>query len=214
MNGKKIENVPGIIFLDQAVAFANLYNYQLQDRSQKITKNTPINFGKIILPYLIAYICMRNPYSFSENSLSLDTESARITFVAKKFQFSHGNEIPLALSNNILYKILVEEMNLVNQEDFKRAFNCPEFNMGMEIVSSCLCLMYFLPKTYLSSDLDKRIIKYLEVTGGSKRKDIASYFGISDRMMNYYLQSLVASGEIYREGNMTSPYLIYKKTSK
>lgn len=212
MNGKRLDCVPGIILIDQAVAFANLYNYHPQDRSDRVTQISTVDFGKAVLPYLITYLCLRNPYSFSENSLSFQSGSMFLTFSAKRLNLLHGSDIPKVLVDSIYYQILVKDLKLVSEHDFSAAFCAPEFNMVRETISFTLSLVYTPQKTSLSANLDNRILSYLDTTGGSTRKQIADYFDISDRMMNYHLQSLVASGKIYRDGSLTSPKLLYKKT--
>jgi len=211
MSGKTIEFVPTAILLDQAVGFASLYNYRSQDRSDRVTRAHEVNFGKAVLPYLVAYLCLRNPYSFAENSLSFESGSMLVSFVAKTLPFLHGTDIPSLLESDISYEILVRQLGLVEPEDFSKAFACPEFKLVEENVSSTLRLSYTPEWPRSALGLDERILRYLETSNGASRKEMAAYFGISDRMMSYRLQALVESGKVLREGSLTSPRLIYRK---
>lgn len=211
MNTRRIENLPLIIQIDQAISYIKGSNYEGRDRGKMVAEVKEYAFDQELMPYILLAILCRNCVYVSET---------RISYLHGYFLFTYLSTLDEPTISSILQdakknwmmKICIEYFGLMSWDRFEAALN--DERLTMRTIGSDVSLQFKGNEAGSTNTLKLRVLKYLDSKETASRRELSQYFEVSDRWMNKILNDLEKEGEIELRGERRSPNLTYSLKRK
>ena len=206
INKKTFRFEPWYIIMDQCTDFFELYNADVQDRSTFVAENRSINATDYVIPLFIIFLSCRNV--FSKLTPSLFIHDGQIVF---RFECDLTN-IPnvFSIKKSPMYDLLINIFQLENKllvnHILDDELRFEKHNTILTIRKQLYSVRFF--------DKKERIIKYIKAKKIVSAQELADYFKVSKRMINYYISDLIDEGIIVRIGFTNSSNARYKINSE
>lgn len=189
--------------------------YTLQERFFENTKTTKLDYTSSLLSLLLAVVVFRD-YS-SDFAVSIAKSERGYTFVFPTvcdfydpaFSFSKNPKSQF-LAEIVEELHLAGEVALPEETAIQNAFRGRFGN----IVTLFLATSPESDDLFALSSLEKSILNFVFKKKEAKKKEIASYFALSDRSTALYLRKLCEQGFIKRTGSLHSPQQSYVLSEK
>ena len=205
LNKKIFQYEPLLSVMDQCADFFELYDVDVQDRTSFVSKYYSIKAEDYIVPLFIILVELGNSFSYVNPQLFIYEGQIVLRFEkdsTKLFSI-------LGLKTSKIYAFLVNNLLLEEKEKVDRIL---EFDFTYEQDER---FMTIRKRLYQVKHFDKesRIIDYIKAKKIVSAQELAIYFGLSKRMINYYISDLINKGIVIREGNTNSSLAKYKINS-
>lgn len=202
LNKKTFNSEPWYMVMDQCADFFELYDANIQDRSSFIATTKIIKAEVYIVPLFIVFLNYRNMYS--KLTPVLLVHNGQIIF---RFEQEINEPIStFSIKKSIFYDLLVNKLKL---EDKKVVDFILENELIFEPRETVLTIRKQLYPLRHSSKKE-RIINYIKAKHVVSAQELAVYFNLSKRMINYYIAELIDEGIVIREGEINSSTAKYR----
>lgn len=202
LNRKTFQAEPWYMIMDQCSDFFELYDASIQDRSSFVATNKIIKAEDYVIPLFIIFLNARNIYS--KISPMLFVHDGQIVL---RFEYNSAVAISsYSFEKSQLYDFLI---NVLKLEDKKTVNHILENELEIKKEESILLIK---KKLYSVRHYGKkeRIIDYIKSKRIISAQELADYFNLSKRMINYYIADLIKDGIVIREGESNSSFARYR----
>lgn len=210
-NTRRIENLPLMIQIDQAISYIKRFNYEGRNRGKMVAEVKEYAFDQELMPYILLAILCRNPVYISETSISYSHGYFLFTYLSTLNEPTR-NSIFQDAKKNWLMKVCIEYFGLTSWDRFEAALN--DERLRLATMDSSVSLQFKGNEAGPTNTMQLRVLKYLNSKETASRRELSQYFEVSDRWMNKILNDLEKEGEIELMGERRSPHLRYSLKRK
>lgn len=203
---RRIENLPLLIQIDQAISYMKRFNYEGRDRGKMIAEVKEYAYDQELVPYILLAILCRNYVYISETHISYSHGYFSFTYLSTLNEPTISSVLQNA-KKNWMMKVCIEYFKLTSWDHFERALNDERLRLAPD--GSVVSLQFKGNEAGSTNTLKLRTLKYLNSKEDASRKELSQYFEVSDRWMNKILSDLEKEGEIELRGKRRSPNLKY-----
>lgn len=202
LNKKVFSTEPWYIVMDQCSDFFELYDANIQNRLSFAARNVSVQAEDYIIPLFIIFLNIRNVYSKIRPSLFI--YEGHIVFRFERDYLKTADLYLIKHSN--IYKLIVDILKLENKAKIDYII---ENDLTIEIDGTIVTIHKEL-YSVRHPDKKSRIIDYIKAKKEVTAKELANYFNLSKRMINYYLAELIEEEIVLRIGDTNSSNARYK----
>lgn len=202
LNKKTFDTEPWYMVMDQCADFFELYDVNIRDRSSFVALSKIVKAEDYVVPLFIVFLNNRN--IFSKLTPALFVHNGQIIF---RFELKNNEPISeFLIKKSIFYDLLVNKFKL---EDEKVVDFILEKELSFETTGTIMTIRKQLYPVKYSSKKE-RIINYIKAKRVASAQELAIYFNLSKRMINYYIAELINEGIVIREGETNSSTAKYR----
>lgn len=202
LNKKTFASEPWYVVMDQCADFFDLYKGTIQNRLEFVATNKLINASNYIIPLFIIFFECRNIFSIFTPALLIIDGQIVFRFECDKTKINNL----LLINNSITYQFLVNKLNLEDKE-------VVDFILQNELeIERRDTIITIRKRLYTVKHFDKKtkILDYIKAKQIVSAQELAEYFKLTKRMINYYIAELINEGKVIRVGEVNSSNAKYR----
>ena len=202
LNKTTFRNEPWYIIIDQVSDFFELYNVKIQDRHAFVATSKTIKVEDYVIPLFLVFFCFRN--TFSKIMPSLYIHDGTIVF---RFEAIASSALSMfSITQSDVYDFLINTLKLEDKQLVNHIL-LDELNISFN--QSIIMIKKQLYPVKANSKKE-RIIKYIKAKKIVTAQELADYFNVSKRMINYYIADLIDEEIIIRIGEVNASNTKYR----
>ena len=198
LNGTTFSNMPFIVVLDQCADFLDSYNALVQDRSNFVSRYNFVDNTNYLIDLFAYLLDFRNQFSPLIPQLIVQDGEIILAFESYAANLVNSN-----IENTKAYKFLKELF--LNDNSNRHLAN--EFNIESKGKVIIIKKRIYQVK---HNTREKNIISYIRAKGEASAQEIADYFDITKRTVNYIIRELINRKIVERIGSPNEPNVKYR----